>query len=196
METGNFGDKVIDWATREFDTPHLNLGCGSDYHENAINVDINKSVAADVYVDLQHTPWPWKHSTFELIEAHHILEHLDPVPWDELNRVLKPNGILDITYPIGHTRFEDPTHSQYWNVNTAEMLVGNRKHGHEAPLSDFVIVSATVEWSIPHRIRKWRTKWKVAIHGPGPWMGQVPGLYGEVHVIYRKTIEEEHGDTP
>lgn len=169
----------------------LNLGCGGDFREDAWNVDVSRAVDADQYVDLQETPWPWPDNAFETVFAIHVLEHLDPVPWTELERVLAPDGRLILEYPIGHTRFEDASHQQYWNVNTAAWIAGDRKHSHERD-TDLDLRDFNVEWSISPEDRwlAWRTKWKLHKHGPGPWMGQVTGLYGHVRARYQLTQPE------
>lgn len=164
----------------------LNLGCGEDYRDGWHNVDVSPAVEPDEVADLQTTPWPWKDSAFEVIEARHVLEHLDTVPWSELLRVLQSGGRFRLTYPIGHTRFEDPTHNQFWNLNTAAALAGERAHAHEH-LSALCIESRDVDWSlsIDSRLLRWWVQWRIMVDGVGPWLEQVPGLYGEVTAEYR-----------
>ena len=169
--------------------PWLNLGCGEDYIEHAVNVDINPSVNPDVVVDLQATPWPWANNAFEQVFANHILEHLDPVPWDELRRVLADDGVLVLTYPIGFTRFQDASHKQFWGVDTAEWIVGEAKHSHEAPFPDAELVDWKVDWTIrpPSLLKSLRTRWYLLGYGPGDWMNQVTGLSGEVEAVIERT---------
>lgn len=164
----------------------LNLGAGEDYREGWHNVDIGPAVDPDEVADLQQTPWPWPSDHFERIEAHHILEHLDPVPWDELTRVLKPGGVLVWAYPIGHTRFEDSTHKQFWNCNTAEQVAGSRKHPHEVSIP-LEFVEKECSWAIGHSepIVRLYTRYRLWVSGPGPWLEQIPGLHGEVTATYK-----------
>ncbi len=166
----------------EFDV--LNLGCGEDYRSDAWNVDCSDAVDADELVDLEEQPWPWRDDSFALIVAHHVLEHLDPVPMGEICRVLKPGGTLELRYPIGHTRFEDPTHKQFWNWNTAEALAGERKHGHEH-FGDLELTARGLDWHVGDRLWKMYTRARLQYAGPGPWLGQIPGLYGEVNATYK-----------
>ena len=42
-----------------------------------INVDWKASTDPDVVYDLNKLPYPFEDNTFELIEAFHVLEHLD-----------------------------------------------------------------------------------------------------------------------
>lgn len=170
------------------DADVLNLGCGRDYRENAHNVDVAEAVPADEHVDLQDVPWPWPDNAFQRILAIHVLEHLNPVPWEELERVLAPGGRLQLAYPIGHTRFEDASHQQYWNVNTAEWIAGDRKHGHERDTQlELRDVSVSYDITPADWWLEWKTKYKLWQHGPGPWLSQVTGLYGEVQATYELT---------
>lgn len=167
------------------DCEELNLGCGEDHRPAAWNVDLSEAVNPDEVVDLQETPWPWPDDEFTTVTARHILEHLDPVPWDELFRVMADGGTLVWVYPIGHTRFEDPTHKQYWNWHTAEALSGERVHEHQF-VDGLALIDRLVDYNVSG-VSLWTlyTRLRMARHGPGPWMSQIPGLYGEVQAIYR-----------
>jgi len=111
----------------------LNLGAGEDIEPEAHNVDIVDLEGIDEQVDLDEFPWPWPDASFTCVLAKHVLEHLEhPMKAiAEIIRILKPSGRFVWWYPIGHTRFEDPTHKQFWNWNTAETIAGERKHSHE-----------------------------------------------------------------
>lgn len=163
----------------------VNLGCGTDHLDDAVNVDVDPSVNPDVVCDLQETPWPFPDDRFEWAHARHVLEHLDPVPWDELQRVIQPHGFLKITHPIGWTRFEDSTHQQFWTVDTAVFLTEPKQHAHEAPL-DGKLLTHSVDWHLwPPSPLRWLTTYaREFVFGPGAWMGQVTGLYGEVTAVY------------
>ncbi|MFC7071357.1 class I SAM-dependent methyltransferase [Halobaculum lipolyticum] len=176
-------------------TARLNLGCGDDYREGWHNVDVAASVAPDEVVDLAERPWPWPDDAWTHVRAEHVLEHLDPVPWDELTRVLAPGGRLELVYPIGHTRFEDPSHAGFWNYHTAEALVGDRAHGHQF-VAGLTLVSREVEWDLSIRSRLLRlwVRWHLFRDGPGPWLSQVPGLYGEVRAEYVPASPERTRD--
>lgn len=164
----------------------LNLGCGEDRLPGALNVDIDPTVNPDQVVDLQDAPWPWPEDSFKLVIARHVLEHLDPVPWSEIERVAQNGGELELTYPIGHTRFEDPTHKQFWNAKTADWLASPENHEHETPI-DAELIGKGVSWRLwpPNPIAEVTTRLRLSVFGPGAWMDQVTGLYGEVTARYR-----------
>lgn len=165
----------------------LNLGCGEDYRSEWHNVDLSPAVDADETVDLDDYPWPFPSDHFAHIEARHVFEHLaDPMQaLQEVARILVAGGTICLIYPIGHTRFEDPTHKQFWNWHTAEALAGTRKHGHEHA-TNLRLVGRDVDWRISEgEPLVWAyTRYRLWARGPGPWLEQIPGLYGEVTATY------------
>lgn len=165
----------------------LNLGCGDDYRRGYLNVDIDPAVDPDRAIDLDDYPWDLPSDHFVKVEARHVLEHLrEPRrAFEEIARILRPGGELELVYPIGHTRFEDATHRQFWNLNTAEQLAGQRNHDHEidVPLR---LMDTDVSWEIGQNepLVELYTRYRLWLRGEGPWLGQVPGLYGEVTARY------------
>jgi len=76
---------------------HSNLGSDWD------RMDIVSGNEVDINHDLRVFPYPIESNTYEIIYMSHVLEH---IPWtqtklvlDELYRILKPNGILEIWVP-------------------------------------------------------------------------------------------------
>lgn len=57
---------------------------------------------------------PFDNRKFDKIEAHHVLEHINDLVFvmNELHRVLKTKGILDIIVPFGQNAWIDPTHKR------------------------------------------------------------------------------------
>ena len=77
----------------------LNLGCGKDLIEGAINIDIQEP--ADMITDLTKLPYLWQDNTIDGIYTSHFLEHT-PNPKEilkECYRILKPDGFLNIKVP-------------------------------------------------------------------------------------------------
>jgi len=89
-----------------------------------INVDVFRPANADgsfLQADLTQK-WPWEDGTVDHIRAHDIIEHMvDKVhTMNEIHRVLKPGGTVDIFVPTteGRGADQDPTHVSYWNRNS------------------------------------------------------------------------------
>lgn len=105
----------------------LNLGCGERKKAGFINIDWNKETKPDILHDLNILPYPFEDNHFDLIEASHILEHLDKpfLVMKELHRLLKPDGILMVKVPhfsrgfthAEHTHGFDVTFPLYFNKN-------------------------------------------------------------------------------
>ena len=96
----------------------LNLGCGNDYKEGWINLDIGEknvygeNTKADVFWDLNNYPYPFENNEFSFIFMRGILEHIkNLIPlMNEIYRVMKPGGELYISVPQNEGIWADPTH--------------------------------------------------------------------------------------
>jgi len=97
----------------------LHVGCGNDYRSDFINLDYGKRHKTDVEFDLENIPLarlPFPGDRFEHMLMSHVLEHLsNPLAvMQELHRVMKPGGTIEIHVPYGSSdnAFEDPTHKR------------------------------------------------------------------------------------
>jgi predicted SAM-dependent methyltransferase len=79
----------------------VHLGCGSNYIDGWINIDID-SPLADIAADLRH-PLPFEDASVDLVFNEHFLEHLSREQGlaflRECRRILKPGGMLRISTP-------------------------------------------------------------------------------------------------
>ncbi|MCE2698724.1 MAG: methyltransferase domain-containing protein [Nostocales cyanobacterium LE14-WE4] len=99
----------------------VDLGCGIHKAEGFIGVDVIAGDTVDVIADLNgHFPFP--DSSVDIIKVHNVIEHLpDRIhTMNEIWRILKPSGIVDISVPStdGRGAFQDPTHVSFWNINS------------------------------------------------------------------------------
>lgn len=96
----------------------LNLGCSDAHMAGWENVDL--APPCDTCADLRYE-WPWGTSSVNEIKAWDIFEHLPNKihTMNELHRVLKPGGQLDLFIPTtdGRGAFQDPTHVSFWTPN-------------------------------------------------------------------------------
>lgn len=98
-------------------TERLNLGCGADYREGWVNVDIDPRFDPDEVIDLESDDWPLPEATYDLVLADNVFEHIDPRKRPtflrEVHRVLKPEGHLKMRWPTpGFGGGWDITHYQ------------------------------------------------------------------------------------
>ena len=119
----------------------LNVGCGLTVPLGFRNTDMCDGPGVDQVVNLMDLPLPWTDSQWDFILASHVLEHI-PHQVDghfgdylfhlinELIRILKPDGILEVHSPIGpfamyvidHCRFVNHLTFRGWDpdyVNTS-----------------------------------------------------------------------------
>jgi SAM-dependent methyltransferase len=93
----------------------LNIGCGKTRIPNSKGID---KFLIENYVDIIHDldilPYPFENDSVNEIHMYHVLEHLhSPLEkLEELNRILKPKGILHIRVPHFSSMgaFSDITH--------------------------------------------------------------------------------------
>jgi SAM-dependent methyltransferase len=96
----------------------LNLGAGEHKKDGYINVDWQDSTKPDVKHDLNVYPYPFEDNAFDLIEASHVLEHLDK-PFEtmrELHRILRPGGSLIVKVPHFSRGFTHAEHSHGFDI--------------------------------------------------------------------------------
>jgi SAM-dependent methyltransferase len=100
------------------DPKKLNLGCGESKKPGYVNVDWQQAVHPDVLHDLNHLPYPFADGTFDVIEAFHVIEHLDrPLAvTKELHRILKTGGRLEIKVPHFSRGFTHAEHTHGFDV--------------------------------------------------------------------------------
>lgn len=80
----------------------LNLGCYTSYMPGWINVDINPETKADMHFDITD-PLPFSDESISEVRLVHVIEHVSfnkgTKLIDEIYRVLKQGGILNISTP-------------------------------------------------------------------------------------------------
>lgn len=107
--------------------PKINIGSGKDIRPKEkgwVNLDIHSRLGADCIFDLKRIfkgkKLPFKDNTFVYTLCSHVLEDfIDPVPiMDELVRITKPGGRIDIRVPYETTTWDGIFHKKPFNVIT------------------------------------------------------------------------------
>jgi SAM-dependent methyltransferase len=97
----------------------LDVGCGIRKSPGAIGIDRNPATKADVLCDLDRFPYPFRDSSFDRLEAIHVIEHVADVirTMEEFHRLVKPRGRIRLETPhyTDFSSFCDPTHRSHLN---------------------------------------------------------------------------------
>lgn len=102
----------------------LNLGCGTDRHDDAVNLDIRPRSAAAVVGDIERLPFA--DASADEVRAFHVLEHVDLIAaLREIHRVLRPGGRLHVRVPhfTSPAAYGDPTHVRFLSSATLPFFV-------------------------------------------------------------------------
>jgi len=98
----------------------LDVGCGINKKPGSIGIDRNPSSKANVIVDLDRFPYPFRDSAFAGLQAVHVIEHLSNVirTMEEFHRLVRSGGEVHIVTPhyTDFSSFCDPTHR--WHLNS------------------------------------------------------------------------------
>jgi len=98
----------------------LDVGCGINKLPGSIGIDRNPASRADVICELDQFPYPFRDSSFDRLQAVHVIEHVGDVmkTMEEFHRLLKPGGEALIVTPhyTDFSSFCDPTHR--WHLNS------------------------------------------------------------------------------
>lgn len=96
----------------------LNLGSGRFKKPGYVNLDVNPACSPDVVHDLGRFPYPFPDSYFDLVEADHVVEHLeDPLgAMKEIHCILKSSGLLVLRVPHFSRGFTHAEHKRGFDV--------------------------------------------------------------------------------
>ena len=72
----------------------LDVGCGIHKPPGAIGLDRNPASRADVIVELDRFPYPFRDQSFDQVRAIHVIEHVSDVvrTMEEFSQLLDPQG--------------------------------------------------------------------------------------------------------
>src|SRR5271169_3782643 len=98
----------------------LDVGCGINKLKGSIGIDRNPDSRADVIVELDRFPYPFRDSSFDALQAVHVIEHVSDVirSMEEFHGLVRPGGEVLIVTPhyTDFSSFCDPTHR--WHLNS------------------------------------------------------------------------------
>lgn len=118
----------------------LNLGAGEFKLPEYINIDCESSTEPDLLLDFTREPLPYEKGQVDEVKMIHCLEHVEYFHWGfllgEISRVLKPNGILMLSYP----EFGECAKRFLANDNEQKHFWQNTLYGRQLYPSDYHVV--------------------------------------------------------
>lgn len=97
----------------------LNIGCGKDIREGYLNCDYIKAPGIDLVFDISKEKIPLPDNSVDEILCSHVLEHIHDWhlnPMNEMHRVLKKAGILEIRVPYGIEGLNEAFHVRIFSL--------------------------------------------------------------------------------
>ena len=108
----------------------LDVGCGINKRPGAIGIDRNPKARADVLVELDQPPYPFRDSSFDQLYAVHVIEHVSDVmkTMEEFHRLVRAGGEVFISTPhyTDFSSFCDPTHR--WHLSSFSLRYFGEDH--------------------------------------------------------------------
>lgn len=118
--------KISDELQSQLNPPRtkVNFGCSGIKKEGYINVDWQSLVKPDLEHDLNSFPYPFADSSVDVIEASHVIEHLDRpfAVMKEFHRILKDGGKLVVKVPHFSRAMTHPEHFHGFDVTFPNYL--------------------------------------------------------------------------
>lgn len=112
----------------------LHVGCGKDYREGYINLDISNDVGADVVRDITRG-LPFNDDSFDEVVANNVLTQIDRQDFlfvmNELWRITKQEGKIEIRVPLVSDlcAFQDPMDNlRFTNQSFTYMQYDHRRY--------------------------------------------------------------------
>lgn len=128
---------------------NLDVGCGTRKESGFVGIDRTPFDGVDVVFNIDSPePWPFKDSTFDLIRAVHIIEHMnDPLHFlSEIHRIGRNGCVLHIVTPhfSSCNSWSDPTHVRHYASSFMDQMAGDY---FAFPAPKFRVTDRTIHFS-------------------------------------------------
>ena len=123
----------------------LNLGCGKDYREDCVNVDVSDNVKKDVKHDLNEYPMPFDDNEFDVVYCIDVLEHLEKPAkaMEELHRICKNRAEVIIRAPhfSAQVAYSDLQHVNCFSVQVFMDYTGKSDYNFQTNVVFNIVVN-------------------------------------------------------
>jgi SAM-dependent methyltransferase len=160
----------------------LNLGCGEFKKDGYLNLDISSAVKPDVVHDLNVFPYPFQEGQFDLIEADHVLEHLENpfLVMKELHRISRNKASLIVRVPHFSRGFTHPEHKRGFDVTFPLYFQESFKGGFQGV--EFELKRLKLSWFAQKRLKKETLPMFLYIMGYG--LGSILSLLANLSPVF------------
>ena len=111
----------------------LDVGCGLSKHPGFVGMDMLDDPSIDIRHDLRVFPWPVADNSVSEMLMLQVIEHLPDTlaTFNEIHRVLRPDGIATLTYPWYRSwgAYGDPTHVHFFTDLLIDYFIEDRLGG-------------------------------------------------------------------
>ncbi|MFZ2188305.1 MAG: methyltransferase domain-containing protein [Candidatus Moraniibacteriota bacterium] len=132
----------------------LNLGCGEFKKKGFVNVDYFSVSEPDIRHNLEMFPYPFVDNEFILVEADHVLEHLNN-PFGvmkELHRIVENGGMVKLKVPHFSRGFTHPEHKRGFDLAFCHYFNPSFQGGYQG--FEFVPEKITLAWMCQPYLKK------------------------------------------
>lgn len=160
----------------------LNLGCGNFKKEGYINVDIDERVQPDMIVNLEKIPYPFPDNEFDLIEADHVLEHLENpfAVMKEIHRIARNGARVIIRVPHFSRGFTHADHKRGFDVTFPFYFDPNFKGGYCGV--EFKLERMRLKWFAQPYLKK--TVLPAAVYYPALIAGKIIDFFANLSPFF------------
>lgn len=132
----------------------LNLGCGKFPKQGYVNVDFSFDSSADLISDLNRYPWPFRDNIFSVIEADHVLEHLEEPfrAMKEIHRIAKDGAKVVIRVPHFSRGFTHPDHKRGFDITFPYYFRPEFRGGYQGV--EFLLERMNLKWFAQPYLKK------------------------------------------
>ncbi len=138
--------------------------------DTVVRVDLRADVKPEVVWNLDQTPWPFEDSSFDVVDATDVIEHLSDVvkAMEEIHRVARPGALVRIVTPhfSSSNSFTDPTHRQHLGLFSFDYFTGANEWGFYSRVrfvkkkADLFFTPSIVNKVVWRLARRWPELWE------------------------------------
>ncbi len=132
----------------------INLGSGEFNKKGFVNVDHESERKPEIVHDLNVFPYPFQDNSASLVEADHVLEHLENpfAVMKEIHRILENDGVAHIKVPHFSRCMSHPEHKHGFDITFPYYFRKDFKGGYTG--QEFQLLEMKLRWFAQPYLKK------------------------------------------